>query len=152
MSITYKQGDLLTHNFLSDCHYIIPHIVNNSYVMGSGVAKALYTKWPAVKEMYLEHRLQLGSSQIVQVEPRIKVINMMAQVGTIYDKGNVKPIRYEALVECMKPIQTLCVALEAEIIAPKFGSDRARGNWDFIAELIEEMWVSEEIPVTIYTL
>ncbi len=87
------------------------------------------------------------------------VVNMIAQHETIRNNGK-PPIRYEALVKCMSEVRDRCVHQKSivktwgsnpiEIHAPKFGSERAGGNWDFIAELIDELWLAHGIPVTIY--
>jgi hypothetical protein len=37
-----------------------------------------------------------------------------------------------------------------QIHAPKFGSGLAGGNWNFIEELIKDIWLN--IPVMIYSL
>lgn len=57
MQIFYKVGDITKQNF--DKLTFLPHICNDGIgfkncVMGSGVAKALYTKWPQVKRDYME--------------------------------------------------------------------------------------------------
>jgi hypothetical protein len=38
--------------------------------------------------------------------------------------------------------------IKYEIHAPKFGSGLAGGNWNFIENLIEDIWI--DIPVYIY--
>lgn len=49
---------------------LIVHCVNCQHIMGSGVAKALYTKWPKVKQQYMERSneaFSLGSVDFVDV-------------------------------------------------------------------------------------
>jgi O-acetyl-ADP-ribose deacetylase (regulator of RNase III) len=58
--------------------------VNCQAVMGSGVAKAFYTKWPVVKESYLsigKSHMQLGCVDFVLVNPyeNTYVANMWTQ-------------------------------------------------------------------------
>ena len=48
--IEYIKGDIRD----TDCK-VIAHGVNCQGVMGSGVAKALYEKWPEVKKSYLKY-------------------------------------------------------------------------------------------------
>lgn len=84
------------------------------------------------------------------------VANMVAQHETI--RTNSKPIRYAALVKCMESVVAeanniaLHSAANVEIHAPKFGSDLAGGTWDFIEELIEEIWVKSGLSCTVYVL
>jgi hypothetical protein len=84
---------------------------------------------------------------------------MIAQHETI--RQNDKPIRYAALIQCMAGIRDHVLARnkvlqwhgqQSQIHCPKFGSDRARGSWEFIEELIDELWCANNIPVTVYQL
>ena len=59
---------------------LIAHGVNCQNAMGSGVARALYTKWPEVKSEY--HRcgsMILGDAQFVDVEIGLVVANCFTQ-------------------------------------------------------------------------
>jgi hypothetical protein len=96
----------------------------------------------------MESSKSLGQCDFVNVQVKenieITVANMYAQTGIRSistgdrSKVNKKPIRYEYLVSCMTSVRD---SLEADtIVAPKFGSLRAGGNWSFIEELIEEIW------------
>jgi hypothetical protein len=172
--ITYIKGDLFALLPDTDAPKVIPHVCNNLGKMGSGFVIPLCQKWPKVKEVYEAwHQgihddvpgwiggipFELGNIQSVTVcnDPLTMVMNMIAQSGVV-GSNNPKPIKYAALAKCMVEVATLTLRIfelnygRAEIHAPKFGSDRARGNWDFIAELIEECWVAKGIPVTIYSL
>jgi hypothetical protein len=40
--------------------------------------------------------------------------------------------------------------VEAEIRAPKFGAGLGGGNWVFIEELMNDIWIKRDIPVYIY--
>lgn len=158
--ITYVTGDVLND---APCfkRKFITHVVNDIGQMGSGVAKAIKDKYPLVKEeyekwkLYEEYKLKdkiipfkLGEIQIVPVEKFVYVINMIAQHETI--RTNPKPIRYAALTDCMEKVYNVVKKNDGEIHAPKFGSGLAAGNWDFIEELINEIWF--DIPVYIYCL
>jgi hypothetical protein len=37
-------------------------------------------------------------------------------------------------------------------MAPKFGSERAGGDWNEIEPLIKDLWTSQGFPVTIFFL
>jgi hypothetical protein len=51
----------------------------------------------------------------------------------------------EDIIEKRKKFKTEAVY----ICCPKFGSLRSGGNWDFILELIEEIWLNNGIDVTV---
>jgi hypothetical protein len=86
------------------------------------------------------------------------VVNMIAQHGTVtrpMDRDpNRPPVRYTALASCMSKVADYITHLPqgTSIHAPKFGAGLAGGNWDFIEELIRELWIDRGIPVTIYSL
>ncbi len=147
---------------------IIPHIANNLGKMGAGVALAIKNKWPKAYSTYIEelkifddYRNSLGSITYIEVEHNIYVFNMIAQDG-IKNKDNLKPIKYCALIKCMKDVLTVIRLLKSNelmfdnksskyvIHCPKFGNLRAGGNFEFILELINEIWIDRGIDVVIY--
>lgn len=147
---------------------IIPHIANNLGIFGAGVALAIKNKWPKAYGTYIEelkifddYRNSLGSITYIEVEPNIYVFNMIAQDG-IKNKDNLKPIKYWALIKCMKEVLSTIGILKSNelmfgnknskyvIHCPKFGNLRAGGNFEFILELINETWIDRGIDVVIY--
>lgn len=74
------EGDLLT---ITDG--IIIHQVNCQGVMGSGVAKALSTKYPIVKKQYLKKFKQvsrqdlIGIYQFVDISDTLQIVNSFTQ-------------------------------------------------------------------------
>ena len=152
---------------------IIPHIVNDAGNdvgrWGSDVAKAITNRWgEAPRQRYREWfrgknmidssdvlfneipaPFKLGRVQFVRVPNHILIASMVAQYKVKKDGDNA-PIRYEALIDCMRQIRSLAKNINADIDAPKFGAVLSGGNWDFIEELIWEMWVNHGINVTIY--
>jgi len=147
---------------LDGTNVLIPHIVNDVGVWGSGVVIALSKEWPVTKKFkspeyhFHENPLfkpnTLGATQFISPELNITVANMYAQTGV-----GGKPIRYEALVKCMRTIADYCEFMLSEhnektvLICPKFGSLRAGGNWDFIEELINEIWCDLKVVICEYT-
>jgi len=127
---------------------IIPHVCNNLGIMGAGVALGLKRKWLEVETSY-EGATSLGKCSFAKVGDNIVVINMVAQSGLI-NKNNPKPIKYLALINCMKFVQDWAISGNCVIHTPKFGSLRAGGNWGFIEELIREIWIDAGIDVTVY--
>jgi hypothetical protein len=98
-----------------------------------------------------------------QENPKIHTIiyNMIGQHRTGIIDGII-PVKYWALAKAMLAIKTYCVNIRETwdwypdwkpvpvIHCPKFGSDLAGGNWDFILELIREIWLENGIDVVVY--
>jgi hypothetical protein len=168
VKLTYLVGDA-TNPKDNGKNIIIPHVCNNIGGWGAGFVLALSKKWPEPEKEYRnwyqksipKHyphddnfstcSFQLGATQLVKVKPNIYVANMIAQHGTI-SSNNLKPIKYVSLIQCMKDILYDTIRFKAEIHAPRFGSALAGGNWNFIEELIQEIWLDNGIDVYIYDL
>lgn len=149
--IIYIKGDITKP--ISSKGIVIAHIVNDIGLMGSGVAKAIYEKWPDVRKLYLkwfeaeglneEQSFRLGNTQFVLVEgheslePGIIVANMIAQ-HSIMSLGEKKPIRYDALDECLKDVYQFCIDNKMSLHMPKIGSLRAGGDWNKIHDIISD--------------
>lgn len=140
---------------------LIPHCCNDIGVMGAGVARALRNKWPIVFDVYQRMYESLGDISYSIVEtfpednrPQVVVVNMIGQHGVV-GPNNLKPVKYTALTKAMFHIKDLCEMLKMGkrkpvIHTPKFGSDLAGGNWEFIKELIKEIWIDNGIDVVVY--
>ncbi len=164
-NMKYIQGDVVagvdvaSDSAPNDSIYYLPHVCNDEGIWGSGVVIPIKSKFP---EAYREHIIDfekckstnvnfLGRTQIVQVKPNLFVVNMVAQKGI----GGVRPLRYDCLATCMSDLREhaknqLVSGKRAFVYAPKFGSYRAGGNWDFIDLLINDFWEKNGIDVTIY--
>jgi len=151
----YHQGDLFKFVDGLNGSVMVPHIVNDANVMGSGFVVPLYTKWPIVKKLYHQWDMSLGKTQIVLVkDEEIFVANMCAQSGICSkstgprSKVNSKPIRYASLVRCMEDVAHYVRMYKIDnIVAPMFGSGLAQGRWETIEELIEEIWGDLNVTV-----
>lgn len=151
----YHQGDLFKFVDSLSGSVMVPHIVNDANLMASGFVVPLYTKWPIVKTLYHQWDMSLGKTQIVLVEgEEVFVANMCAQSGICSkstgprSKVSSKPIRYASLIRCMEDVAHYVRMYKIDnIVAPMFGSNRAGGTWDFIVELIDEIW--KDLNVTI---
>jgi hypothetical protein len=135
----------------------VPHVCNNIDLFGAGFAAQVAEYYPDVKSNY--HMLgknflksNLGYSQIINVyeEPKYKhklyFVNMISQNG-IRNPNNNRPLNYLALVKSMNSLSKFInmntgftSGEKIEIHAPKFGSGLAGGNWNFISDLIEDIW------------
>lgn len=158
----------------------IPHCCNDKGVMGAGVAKSLKDKWPKVYNAYEAQKTKninfekyvLGDISYARVQnycngnvsgykTPIYVVNMIGQQGTVSD-SNPKPLKYCALIKAMVMTRQLIGKVIANynkhtshtfkpvIHCPKFGSKLANGDWNFILELIREIWLESGIDVVIY--
>lgn len=159
--LQYKKGDLFA-NLPTDKNVMIPHVCNDINDWGSGFVLAINGYSMKPKEEY--HRFMenmkkcgnastLGITNIVRLEDGNAVANMVAQHSHI-QKGEDHPLRYFALMECMRQVRAAmggkrCIK---DIYCPKFGSDRARGSWDAIERMIIECWLDKGINVTVFEL
>jgi O-acetyl-ADP-ribose deacetylase (regulator of RNase III) len=139
----------------------IAHGVNCQNVMGSGVAKALFDKWPNVKEQYHSHMTNLGKLgrkpedflggyDTIQVEPDKFVHNLFTQLNFGYD--GQRYVNYNAVVTSLKFASGLYNDGTPWAI-PKIGCGLAGGNWNFMEQLLNdafgnrlELWVYEKHP------
>jgi O-acetyl-ADP-ribose deacetylase (regulator of RNase III) len=166
-SIKYIQHDITdpieTQNII-----LIVHVVNDIGVMGAGVAKALFIKWPNVRKDYLEwynfktiepssgqtiRPFGIGKCQLVEVAPpNIYVINMVGQNG-IRIVGDSIPLNYRELVSCLKEVERLATQMnehfkrDVEIHMPRIGCGLAGGKWEIVQEIILQ---TIKHPVTVY--
>lgn len=177
MQIFYKVGDITKQSF--DKLTFIPHVCNEESggTMGSGVAKALYTKWPRVKSEYhdwagryaqdtyviyqsqkkikpQEPHFKLGRIKCVVVEDNVVVVNMLAQSDCGGFKGKyhpwLPPIRYDALEECLIRLkdELYNCGTECCVQAPLFGTELAGGDPSTIRGLVEEIFSSMDLDWT----
>lgn len=145
------RGDILeTH-----CK-IIAHGVNCQGVMGSGIAKALYGKWPQVRTEYMQYckiegigDQNLGEIQFVEIESKKHVVNCFTQQNYGYD-GQLY-LSYSALKECLISLKADCKIYPniKEIAMPKIGCGLAGGDWNIVKAIIESVFLSDFI-INIY--
>ena len=109
----------------------IAHGVNCQGVMGSGVARALYDKWPEVKEDYLKFKdMELGVVQTVQVEPSLYVVNCFTQEH--YGRDGRRYASPEAISEALDRVCNFVRKspfLPEEIYLPRIGCGLGGLDW-----------------------
>jgi O-acetyl-ADP-ribose deacetylase (regulator of RNase III) len=161
MPIEYIVGDVLKQPCNGDIK-VIPHCCNDIGVMGAGVAAAISKKYPRVRTHYQEYYKRcidsgkdfLGKLQLIKVEDKVWVANMMGQHKTATHKvdgvwvgsDGEPPIRYQKLFKAMDNLMIFMDKLDSpncEIHACKFGSDLAGGSWDIIEEYINKTWATK---------
>ena len=134
--LTYTTKDITTVTG----NVIIMHGVNCQNVMGSGVAKALYTKWPIVKEQYhsfSKYNVELGIVQTVKVTDDTWVFNCFTQ--EFY--GRNKHIKYasvDAVKECLNNSFSQAKYLDiTDVYMPRIGC--GLGGLDWYTEVLPEV-------------
>jgi O-acetyl-ADP-ribose deacetylase (regulator of RNase III) len=154
MKIKFITGDVT--NPISTGMKIIPQCVNDIGAMGSGVAKAIYTKWPIVREEYFkwfrsQNNWGLGAVQFIQVESDIIIANIIGQRNIISNlrKGEI-PIRYGSIERGLIEVADKAIELNASIHTCRIGCGLAKGNWDIIENIIINNLCNKNIPVTVY--
>lgn len=169
-SLPVINGDLFknVNNYLlnnNTTSIIVPHVCNNINLFGAGFAAAVAHHYPIVKENYHllgNHFLKnnLGYTQFIKVAQnnnghRLIFANMIAQNGTI-SKNNPRPLNYVALMKSMSRITTYINEnfygedQKIQIHCPKFGCGLAGGNWNFIEELIKDIWSNQIVFIYNY--
>jgi len=156
MKINYVKGDATDPVIEKDRVALIPHVCNINGGWGAGFVLALSKKWKQPEEEYRKWfkdqiDFALGAIDPINVEENIVVVNMLAQDG-YKSKSNPMPVRYRALVHCMESVLNLA---ETNISRPaihtcKFASDLGGLQWNTVEQLIEDIWIENGIPVTIY--
>ena len=140
---------------------LIPHCCNNQNGWGAGFVLALNRKWKEPEQRYRDFcRINdgipiLGEVCYAKIDNHLVIANMIGQDGTV-STDNPKPIKYVALAKCMGKVVEYIELMQCRtsdkvvIHTPKFGSELAGGNFSFILELIEEIWIEAGIDVVIY--
>lgn len=84
---------------------MIAHGVNCQATMGAGVAKALYQRWPMVKQQYMKiHKddMRLGKVQWVQATPDVLIANCFTQ--EFFGPGDKKYASLDAIEMCLTKV------------------------------------------------
>lgn len=151
--IHYKTGDATLPR--GEGRSIIAHICNDLGAWGKGFVLAVSSRWATPESAYRDWfaqktpRFELGAVQLVEVNERILVANMIAQHG-IRGTKKAPPIRYDALRSCLESLAEDAVRLGASIHMPRIGCGLAGGKWEKIEPIIEEVLVAAELAVHVY--
>lgn len=145
----FKVGDITKTDLL-----YIAHGVNCRNRMGSGVARAIYEKWPEVKKRY--HSLcgsykddaaasLLGTAQAIHL-PDKSIFNLFTQLNFGYD--GKRYVSYKAIVESFTMMKTI-MGKETEVAIPKIGSGLGGGDWNIISNILKDF---DDLDITVYCL
>ena len=151
MITKYIKGDITK----TELKYIA-HGCNCQNKMGSGVAKALFTKFPEVKERYhnkfkhieiTNYKYLLGSVQTVISNDK-KIFNCFTQEYYGYD--GKKYVNYCSIV---KAFLSLAYILKdsGPLAIPKIGCGLAGGDWNIVEQLINDT-VGDDLEIWVYEL
>lgn len=146
--INYITGDATRPQ--GDGAMIICHICNDYGAWGAGFVLALTKRWRYPEDYYrARHTYPLGEVDILCVEDKTFVANMIAQHGLRPDTRGVPPIRYEALETALQKVNLVAERMNATLHMPRIGAGLAGGDWQRIAAIIEK---TVSVPVTVYDL
>jgi O-acetyl-ADP-ribose deacetylase (regulator of RNase III) len=133
--LTHVKGDIL------ESPYNIAHGVNCQNAMGSGVAKAIYTKYPVVKESYrrlCENQSPeslLGKVQCVYSASMNKsIFNLFTQLH--YGRDGKPYASLIAIKECFSYLNTLLL-YDNYLAIPKIGCGLGGLRWEDVEPVID---------------
>lgn len=124
-------------------------MVATSGGFNSGFASVIEKNYPIVKANYeLSTSYKLGENQFIKIDStnkrNIVFVNMICQNSA---KRGKRQLNYLALVKCMASISNYIRnnysefdSNKIEIHSPKFGCGSSGGNWNFISDLIDDIW------------
>ncbi len=154
--ISYVIGDAT--NPVSPGKRIIAHCCNDAGFWNAGFVRALSERFPEPERAYRRWArtnapvpFALGQVLFVKAKPGVCVANIIGQSG-IRSVSNWKPIRYDALREGLARVCQLALEHDATVHMPRIGAGLAGGNWQLIAEIIEDELCSHGVNVTVYDL
>jgi len=140
MEIHYLKGDATKP--VKTPAYIV-HVCNDLGGWGSGFVVAIsntlskkpetsYRLWHKSKEDF-----RLGKSQIVKVNEKISVVNMIAQHG-FASKENSHPLNLKALKLCLKYAYEVVKGENITVHMPRIGCGLAGGKWEEVEPIIKK--------------
>jgi O-acetyl-ADP-ribose deacetylase (regulator of RNase III) len=151
------KGNILNTNITH-----IAHGVNCQNVMGSGVAKALYTKYPVIKKGYHTLYTELFTETINRTSDFLGIVQpvICSEVRTVfncftqnfYGRNGKLYVSYPAIYECFENLVKLADEMNFEEIAiPKIGCGLAGGDWEIVKDIINNV-TGDCLDVYVYHL
>lgn len=134
--------EIIREDILNSTADYICHQVNCQNAMGSGVAKAIYTKYPEVKSEYHKFCSQakspydlLGEIQIVPIQRAgLSVINIFGQLNYGRQQG-IRYTEYQALKDALLKINKLCSG-KSVAFPYGIGCGLAGGDWMTVEKML----------------
>lgn len=134
---------------------VIAHVCNDAGRWGKGFVLAVSRRWSGPEGAYRAWAREradsfvLGEVQFVAVENDLWVANMLAQHGVGLRNG-IPPIRYGALQSALRKLAVFSAANGASVHMPRIGCGLAGGDWEQVADIIQEELTGQGISVTVY--
>lgn len=136
MNIKYLTGDA-TQPVETNGPKIICHICNDRGAWGAGFVLAISKRWAHPEVAYrAKIEYQLGTMEIVQVEPQIYVANMIGQHDTQFSPEGLAPIRYESVQAALEQVNYYAYKIGGTLHMPRIGCGLAGGHWERIESII----------------
>lgn len=123
---------------------IMVQSVNCQGVMGSGLAKAIRSRYPQVFEHYRgEYELgllELGYTSYIEVEPDKFVANICGQ--EFYGRDGKQYTNYNALRLGLEDVKMMAEALKVDVVIPyRIGCGLGGGDWNgVVLPMVEEVF------------
>lgn len=145
--LVYKKGDILQAK-----ENLICHQVNENGVMGGGLALQIAKKYPDVERAYINFCKVapspldlLGDSQPFQYEPGKWIVNCFTQQNFTTRLDLIRAVFHHLLY--------ICKLLNYSIAIPyKYGCGIAKGNWEEVSKVFEELSNEYGIDISVYQL
>jgi len=156
-SITYVDGDATAP--IGEGEKVIAHICNDIGVWGAGFVVAISNKWWRPEHSYRqasrEGHISLGKIQMVPVEKNLYVCNMVGQENVGHSCDGREPVRYDALVVCLRKLAKWCLLptpknKPASVHMPRIGCGLGGGRWEIVEPIIQIELCERGVPVTVY--
>jgi hypothetical protein len=134
---------------------LLPHVVNDKGLWGSGYVISLSKKDNRPEHLYLNWHdqekkdLPLGAVQICPYISGCTVANMVAQ-HDVRSINGVPPVRYSALKQALTSVFYHAKKNGLTVHMPRIAGVRSGGDWDKIEEIIEE--TMDGVETYVYTL
>lgn len=139
------QGDLL--QLALQAHFdVIVHGCNCQCTMGAGIAKTIKAEFPEAYEADCKtakgDRNKLGTVSSVTVERNGSEITIVNGYTQFHWRGRGVLVDYDAIRSVMREVKSQFAG--KRIGYPKIGAGLAKGDWNVIAEIIDEELSGED--------
>lgn len=143
--------EVINGNIFNGNDDIICHQVNTFGVMGAGIAAQIKRLYPKVYEVYHEICNEYKPQQLMgnvlfcnQYAPP-EIANFFSQYDMTTD--------YNAMESCLKAVYNYAKRNNRIVAIPYgMGCGIARGDWNIVYKMIEEIFGKDDIKCTIYRL
>ncbi len=155
VAISYLRGDATRPR--GEGKRIVAHIVNDQTPnWGRGFGWAVREAWPQVQKQFRDWverhptEFKLGKVAVSSVDDVVDVAHLICQRG--YGESRRPRIRYGHLASCLEKLADLALERNATVHMPAIGTGEARGSWETVSGLLEEILCRRGVRVTVYLL